>query len=360
MADPWELILHHTYSGTPGVVYDQSPGRGSHGVAVGLADSDFLTDGIATGSGAISFESGGRIRVPATKTWSPLSGVRVEVVCFRNFLAGSLDYAMEAGAFRIIIRGDLLLANIDSGSTHYSLRHYGTPAQEWMTIAFVYDGVSTAELYFNGTTVATVAGPLLPIDPVNSVTIGGETGTSMGFSGLIDEVKVWRVNPHRVDDEFTGRPVDESVKECWAEWSRGLAQALGELGQENPECPEHIRHLISRAIASVIRDGQSHSGASQTRWHKASDTYRQLWSEGNLDDIVPLMADLVSWLQLEGLDPARNADVIALFNDDCWKRLLDIAPPIECDVQFTDMLRDLAKTLELRDRNRFLNQKSGA
>ncbi len=34
--EPWELILHHTYSGTPGAIFDHSPGRGAHGVGVGL------------------------------------------------------------------------------------------------------------------------------------------------------------------------------------------------------------------------------------------------------------------------------------------------------------------------------------
>jgi hypothetical protein len=38
MAELWELILHHSYTGTPGVVFDQSPRRGSHGVAVGGVD----------------------------------------------------------------------------------------------------------------------------------------------------------------------------------------------------------------------------------------------------------------------------------------------------------------------------------
>ena len=81
MADPWELILFHTYTGTPGVICDQSPGRGSHGVAVNLPDSDFFTDGIAAGSGAVAFEPNSSIRVAASKSWSPLNGLRAEVIC---------------------------------------------------------------------------------------------------------------------------------------------------------------------------------------------------------------------------------------------------------------------------------------
>ena len=49
MADPWELILHHTYRGAPGLVYDSSPRQGSHGVAVGAVK--FHTDGASPDTG---------------------------------------------------------------------------------------------------------------------------------------------------------------------------------------------------------------------------------------------------------------------------------------------------------------------
>lgn len=358
MADPWELILHHTYTGTPGVIFDQSPGRGGHGVAVGLSGSDFLTDGASAGSGAIDFSSGGRVRVVAPKKWSPLNGIRVELLCYRDVLDGSLDHILEGGNFRLIVRGDLMRVIFDSGSNHYFLSRYGTPAQEWMTIGFTYDGLSTAELSLNGVIVDQRIGPLLPIDATQGLLIGG--AGSLGFAGRIDELKMWRVNPHRADSEFTGRPVDESVKDCWAQWTRGVGEALRKLSESSPECPARIRYLLSRAVAGVVRDGLTHSDASATRWHKTSDAYRQLWSQGQLEDIVPLTADLLTWLQLEGLDPARNPDALALFNDACWQRLVELAPPLDCDPQFTEMVRDLVKTVEMRERHRYLDKGSGA
>ena len=57
MADPWELVLHHTYAGTPGVILDHSPSRRSHGQPVNLTEADFLTDGVRPGSGAVRFDS---------------------------------------------------------------------------------------------------------------------------------------------------------------------------------------------------------------------------------------------------------------------------------------------------------------
>jgi hypothetical protein len=66
------------------------------------------------------------------------------------------------------------------------------------------------------------------------------------------------------------------------------------------------------------------------------------------------MADLVSWLQLSGLDPADNADVIALFDDGCVWTILNDVPAMDCDPQFTDLLRNTARTIEHRNRHRHL------
>jgi hypothetical protein len=73
----WELVCHHTYAGTPGVVVDLSPGRGSHAVAEGLQDADILADGVTPGSGAVNlFDPGARIHEPAGPAWAPLDAVR--------------------------------------------------------------------------------------------------------------------------------------------------------------------------------------------------------------------------------------------------------------------------------------------
>ena len=55
-------------------------------MAVNLADGDFLSDGASPGSGAVNFQPDSMIRVPATKSWRPLGGMRAEVVCIRDVL----------------------------------------------------------------------------------------------------------------------------------------------------------------------------------------------------------------------------------------------------------------------------------
>jgi hypothetical protein len=359
MTDPWELILHHAYTGTAGVVFDQSPGRGSHGVAVNLPDGDFLSDGAHPGSGAVNFQRNSMIRVPATKNWSPLGGLRVEVVCIRDSATG-IDVMIDGDSFMFSFRGDGFGAHFSSYPYPYSeiWTHFDAidptfkvPIGRWMTLGFLHDGASTMELYFDGKTVARLSRPLWPVNSTTSVTVGNFTATpTFGLGGRIDDVKVWRINPHRVDEEFVGRPVDEGVKQCWAEWSR----AFGAAADDNRDCAVRLRHLIRRAIESVIRDGLNHGDQTRDRWRLASDEYRRLWSEGNLEDIVPILADLISYLQLVGLDPNQNPDVAALLNEPCLKRIADLLPHMDCDDQFTGLLGNLAKTVEHRNRNQHL------
>jgi hypothetical protein len=138
------------------------------------------------------------------------------------------------------------------------------------------------ELYLDGTTVARVHRPLWPVNSANNVSIGNSHPLSSSMEGLIDDVKVWRINPRRVDEEFLGRPVDGSVAKCWADWSRVLSDVLN----NNPQCALRLRELLTRAVASIIRDGPNHNDATRERWQKSQDSYRQLWADGNLNDIV--------------------------------------------------------------------------
>jgi hypothetical protein len=352
MADPWELILYHTYAGTPGVIWDQSPSRGSHGVAVNLAVSDFRADGISAGSGAVIFQANSSIRVAQSPSWSPLSGLRGEVVCIRE--PSTADSTLIDGdSFRFYTRGPHVGAWFSASPHQYAQidthldpvdPNFHLPTGRWMTLGFLHDGVANMELYLDGATVARVRKPLWPINPANSVSIGNSFPPSVAMNGLIDDVKVWRINPHRVDEEFLGRPVDAGVARCRAEWTRALADALN----NDRQCAVRLRELLTRAVAGVIRDGLNHSDATRMQWHKAAGSYRQLWSDGHLDDIVPLIADLVSWLQLVGLDPASSPDVRALLTDGCLETILRDVPPLECDPQFTELLTNAARTIEYR------------
>ncbi len=343
MADPWELILHHTYTGTPGVVCDQSPGRGSHGVAVNLADSDFLVNGISAGSGAVTFHPGSSVRVSGSKSWHPVGGIRGEFVCNLDSPVGQ-NTLVDGDSFRVAqLSNGGFGAWFKSSAEHYGI--FGSapfvPTGQWITLGFLCDGASTMELHINGAKVNQVTMPMRPIDAPASVSIGSNAAGQLSVAGRIDDVKIWRINPYRVGEEFAGRPVDENVKDCWARWSRELGSAL----RENRDCAKHLRDLLIRAVQSIVRDGLNAGDQTRARWQDASDTYRKLWADGNLADIAPLMADLMSYLQLVGLDPRQNPDVATLLNDSCLETILGRVPKMDCDPEFTHMGDVLTKSI---------------
>ena len=68
--------------------------------------------------------------------------------------------------------------------------------------------------------------------PVNAP---GGAGLSIGnalrsgglsCNGEIDEVKIWRLNPRRIEDEFYARPMDRETAECWRRFRREIEDAF--------------------------------------------------------------------------------------------------------------------------------------
>lgn len=339
MAELWELVLHHSYAGTPGVVFDQSPGRGGHGVAVNIADTDFLRDGAAERSGAVRIRPNSRIDVPGAQAWRPLSGIRIEVVCICDEATGGSLVVGHNFGFGVH-NGDMSsshgFANGGGGGFRTGQSGDVVPIGEWITVAWTYDGALHADFSLNGTVVKQFTNLNAPWPEVGRVTIGcrmGPDGPSGHFTGRIDDVKVWRLNPHRINDEFTGRPMDESVRNCWAEWFR----KLHDLSRNDAECADSFATLLNEALRSSVADLITSGAATRPEFIEAMRRYRYLWAEGRLDEMPAVLADLMALLRQLGVDPNNNAAVQALRNDDCVRRIVD-ALPIDCDSKFTNMI----------------------
>jgi hypothetical protein len=72
----WQLICHQTYK-YQGISVDLS-GYDNHGQS---NDVDFLPDGAAFGSGALSFtRADSNVAIPVNSSWRPLTGLYVECV----------------------------------------------------------------------------------------------------------------------------------------------------------------------------------------------------------------------------------------------------------------------------------------
>ena len=73
-----------------------------------------------------------------------------------------------------------------------------------VSLGLMHDGFDTMELYVNGRTIARRTGLLANVPPVGplGVSIGNEPDRDDPLVGDIDEVKVWRLNPRFMDEEF--------------------------------------------------------------------------------------------------------------------------------------------------------------
>ncbi|UMB69118.1 LamG domain-containing protein [Mycobacterium paraterrae] len=350
MIEAWELVLHHTYSGTPRVVIDDSPGRQCHGVAINLTDDDFLADGAAPNSGAVRCHPDSMIRVPATKVLNEMSSVRVEVTFICDRPEGGDLVIGDSFGFGIG-NGHLSAgwANVAGSFGGYTIGATGPPLAvgQWHTAGYFYDGFLSHGFTQNGQKVSDFRDEIHPLNPVGALRIGnrdvGQTGSPTvrkGFAGRIDDVKVWRLNPHYVDAAFQDRPTDTDTNDCWRQWRRALNAALS----DGSECAAVVTDRIARAVAGVMHSAAASDDVA-AQWEFAAQRYAEFWQADQLDQIVPVLVDLVSYLRGAGVDPTNDADVIALIHEPCFDEIRRKLPPLDCDQKFVSMLEHLEISL---------------
>ncbi|MEO6396452.1 MAG: LamG-like jellyroll fold domain-containing protein [Devosia sp.] len=351
MIEPWELLLHHSYAGSPGVIFDRSPGRTGHGTAVHLSDSDFLPDGAATGSGAIALHPGSAVDVRPTSPWSSLDAIRCEFVCSCDSTGGG-GTLIDAGSFKFgVTQGtpslDYGLASGGSGTRFGPVSSEGTPAipfNQWVTVGFVYDGVIGASGFIlNGTEITRWEDIWQTrLLRTSHAVIGNARAGGQAWTGRIDDVKVWRRNPHYIDNTFINRPADPATRDCWKRWSDALGVAI----KEDPECARHVRDLIKAAVAAITRRALQGSPATAATWQAAIAEYQRLWPTGDFNGIARILSDLVSGIggDLQLNDPALTA----LATDPCVQRIFKRLPSLDCDPGFTGIFKQTASLLEVQ------------
>lgn len=343
MAGAWELILHHTYSGVPGVIFDHSPSRRSHGQAVNLSDADFTADGASPGSGAIRFPSRtAMIRVPASESWNPLGGVRFEMTCETELLraGGAL---VTADSFAFTTGGGYFggeFTHTDGGGSAYGRggsEPRPLPTDRWLTVALQFTPVGM-QAEINGDVVARWEGWTGLLSGTAGLVIGNDRTGHNGVTGLIDDVKIFRLEPHFIGRGFVDRPVTTEVGRCWAEWSRRLDEFI----RDNPDCWNTLSVLLPRAMFTVMNQIDALPNID-VPFHELTSRYQQLWSEGRLSEMPAVLADLVALLRDAGLDPVHIADLQALLNDPCFASIAEYLP-IDCDGEFIDLFASVGES----------------
>lgn len=351
MAETWELICHHTYRGIPGVVVDTAPAGASHGRAWGLDDGDFLADGIAPGSGAVKLYKQGSIHVGAeAAAWRSIGGVKGEVT-FRRQPAGAA-FLIDGDSFAFHIRSDALVAWFSSYPAQYAEivstfdpvgpLPYRVPVGQWVTLGFMHDGFGTMELHAEGQVVARRSGIYAPVNAPGpaGVNIGNARTLDLFLNGEIDEVKIWRLNPRRFDEDFYGRPMSRATAECWKRFRAELAAAF----QRHPDCAKRVAEALKTIIDGLIRQAMAKGPETAKHLLDAAQQYGQLWRQGHVDHagMVKVFTDLMAWLDLVGLAPGSDAGFAALLQSDCLKEILAEVKPPHCDPEAERLLRSVA------------------
>ena len=355
MANSWELICHHTYAGIPGVIADISPSQSSPGIAVGLSDTDFLSNGATPKSGAVNlFKPGASIYVEPGRSWQPLSAMHGEVLLrLQPAASGSapVEFIIDGDTFNFYIRNGALVAwfsGYPAGFSEVSTAldpvgtPYTVPAGVWTTLGFLHDGLATMELYADGRVIARRTEALWPIDSPggNGIHIGNDRTANSVLQGQIDDVQIWRLNPHRVGRNFVGRPMDDRAEACWHAFFAAMAAAFA----RHPECAKEIAQALTAAVNDLIQRALLHDPLTAKRMRAAADEYRKLWAAGQIDGpaMAKLIHDMTKWLQLVGIDPGSDSAMHALQRSACLKLILRELPPIDCDPAFTAFLKALA------------------
>lgn len=389
MAELWELICHHNYKGVPGVIFDRSALGASHGRAWGLDDSDFLANGVAPDSGCVSFLKGeGYINVPRYHAaWNSLAGVRTEATLKLEDATG-YEVILSSNAFRFFFRkahpyeGRVILCSVFHTAPN-AWRHYDTylnstmttftgvdygnsaapgqvpglrespvvsypfpiPLGRWITVGFLYDGFNTVEIYVNGEKAADAHYAFTPLHPMDyqGLNIGAGSAGHSPFSGQIDEVKIWRLNPRRFTEDFFSRPMDGKTAECWKRFQRQIEEAF----RRHPDCAEHLIPLFKKLLDSLLLDVIGKGPETKARLESAAHQYNTLWRAGKISgpEMRKVFADLITWFRLAGMDPAENPWLQRLISSECFTQILSELMPPDCDKQAVKLLESIVASL---------------
>jgi Concanavalin A-like lectin/glucanases superfamily len=349
VADPWKLICHHTYAGTPGVVYDVSPNHQNHAVVVDIHDDDFLRDGARVGSGSVRLRTrDARIEIPANASGQPLDAVRGEVtVLLETPQSGHVSDCrlIDADSFRLDVRSGGLVAWFRSYPTRFAevTTHmdgfdptFHVPLDRWITVSFLHDGASVMELSLDGQVVARRTGPLWPVSVPGYVTIGNARSGHSAMFGLLDDVKIWCRHSNLLEEEFVGRPMNTATAECWGRYRTNLR----EWSRRNSACGRELRDLGDAAVASLRRQALGVGPEERRRLAGFVEAYRALWSSGQLDSppMSALLAGVAVLLSQAGAGPDEDPALQRLLDSDCLRRLQSEVPVPDCDRQLSAML----------------------
>ena len=335
----WELICHHTYkwggTATDLSVYD------SHGATAGLDPSDFRQDGAVPGSGAWRFHATTRngIVIRPNAGWGPLVGVRVEFTARINTVGFAVDGATLIDAdssFHIAayqrrigasFRGDPALYG---PSWDWVVSNFQMKNNQWVRFVWEHDGLSEMRLIIEGAEIVRhlVLSGVPGVGP-KGISIGNRHDGRRPWTGDIDEVKVWRLNPNRVRNQFLGRPIDKATADCWARYVDSMRAAFAKY----PDCARQLTAGMRDAVNRSVREIAAQGPETRQRTNELAARYAELWATNDIDgpEMGHAISDLVTWLRLIGVQPDEDERTKELKSSRCWKLITSELAGLDCD-----------------------------
>jgi hypothetical protein len=277
--------------------------------------------GTVPGRAAVAFpNAGSRVSIsPGDKgQWTPLVGLRIEVVAKLDPRAARMLTLLEGhGAFRFGVLETALEAMFQGppGSGTYvrsadafspdGLLH-AVPTNRWVTLGFNHDGYSRMQLLIDGSVVGEAA-VSAGIPPVQSggVSIGNKIAGGQPLLGIVDEVRVWRLYPKEIRDEFWCRPYTAATAKCWEEFFK----AVRSWAAAHPSDLNTLLGLLSVQLRAFVRALYLLPASEQAAIRAILNEYLRLWCEGRIDghEMRSVLDRWVATLRSQGIDPALGA-----------------------------------------------------
>jgi hypothetical protein len=308
-----------------------------------------------SGSGSVGFhKANGFIHVPTqAKAWQSIVGIRGEVTLRRE--PSTHGFMIGSDSFQFYVRSDMLNGWFSSYPTHYAQVNsfwdpagsgpYRLPVGRWVTVGFMHDGFGTMELYADGELVAQRNGVYHPVNPPGGagLSIGNDMSGGVCLNGQIDQVKIWRLNPRQIHEDFLARDMDAETADCWKRFLKALEEALA----RDPDCARRIGAALKEAMDSLIRQALAMGPETRKRLEMSVQEYKRLWRVGKVDsaEMAKVFADLIAWLRLVGVPLETNPAIMELNNSECLKRILAELKPPDCDPQAMKLLQSIAASL---------------
>jgi hypothetical protein len=209
------------------------------------------------------------------------------------------------------------------------------PYDQWVTLGFLHDGLTTIELSIDGVTVARTK-PRWPVRPEFGATIGNAGYVEFPLVGDVDEVKIWRLDPYRIPRDFFDRPKDDATVRCWLEFLRWWRRWR----KTNPECADEMDELVA-TLTHTLSTQLASSPMWPDRFLAVKRGYHELWQHNRMggEEMATLLNEFAGELKKNGVDPDRDQLLNRLLDSNCFHRFRAEMPSLDCDPELATLLR---------------------